>query len=107
MEPLHGPRLGPVADGPALYGIFAASNDPGGRPGAEGDATSRLVEVQLPDGSYPDLISGRMIEVADGRTRVPDSVIVVELDFPILERPRQSPVLDLVLHVEQSVVIDD
>jgi hypothetical protein len=38
---------------------------------------------------------------------VPDTVIVVELDFPILERPWRSPVLDLFLHVEQSAVIDD
>jgi glycosidase len=70
-----------------LYGLFNLD-------GAVGTAP-----VQLPDGSYRELLTDATVTVQDGRVSIPDTAFVLEVNQPTLVqggryRPLFSPLLD-------------
>jgi hypothetical protein len=88
-SPLRDGRLAPVHQGGAgLYGVFNVGG------------VDAQVPVQLPDGDYPDLLSGTTITVTGGRVDVPASALVLEFDEPFPAEMWKSALLDVFLHVE-------
>ena len=82
-------RLGPVEDGGvSMYGVFNVA-------GVDDD-----VAVQLPDGRYLDLLTGKTVTVRGGRVPAPDSAIVLEVTEPFSADLWKSALLDTFLHVE-------
>ena len=82
-------RLGPVEDGGvSMYGVFNVA-------GVDDD-----VAVQLPDGRYLDLLTGKTVTVTGGRVPAPDSAIVLEVTEPFSADLWKSALLDTFLHVE-------
>lgn len=80
--------LGPVGDAPGLYGIFNTG------------ATGVRVPVQLPDGDYPDLLGGGLVEVRDGATEAPGHAVILEFTSSFAANRWQTPLLDLRPHPE-------
>lgn len=80
--------LAPTGGGAGLYGVFnvAASSDP--------------VVVQLPDGTYRDLLADTDVTVRDGLLAAPETAVVLEIAEAYTVAPWQSPLLDVFFHVE-------
>jgi hypothetical protein len=68
--------------GESLYGVFNVS-------GAEGG-----IEVQLPDGSYADLLHGGQVQVVHGRMVLPESAAIVRYAEALDVKPVYSHLLD-------------
>ncbi len=71
-----------------LYGVF----DVGGHDGS--------ALVQLPDGRYRDLICSELLDVDQGRLRMPGPAVVLEFHVPFCADLWRSMLLDVFLHVE-------
>ena len=85
---LHGPTLGPVSTNPGLYGVFNIAG------------TSQNVQVQLPDGTYSDVLAGNLVTIAHGQVAAPATAYLLEFTNAFTETPWDSPLLDVFLHVE-------
>ncbi len=88
-----GDRLAPVTTagddrGVGLYGVF----DVGGHEGS--------AQVQLPDGSYRDLISGEFLNISRGALTMPGPAVVLEFGEPFAASLWHSTLLDVFRHVE-------
>lgn len=81
-------RLAPTPSGTGLYGVFNV------------EAAGPRVPVQLPDGSYPDLLGGGRVEVAGGAIDPPASAVILEFTTAFTATRWQTPLMDLFLHVE-------
>lgn len=68
--------------GASLYGVFNTA-------GAEGTAA-----VQLPGGTYIDLLSGDAVRVRRGRMRLPREAAILRYADDVPLRPLYSPLLD-------------
>lgn len=66
----------------SLYGIFNVSGVPG------------TLAVQLPDGDYPDLLSGALLEVRGGQAALPPSAAILRITDPIDLKPFRSRLLN-------------
>lgn len=86
-SPRHG-RLAPPPSGTGLYGVFNVA------------AAAPRVPVQLPDGSYPDLLGGGEVVVSGGAMDAPESAVVLPFRDAFGFRRWQTPLMDLFLHVE-------
>ena len=69
----------------SLYGVFNVS-------GAAGE-----LEVTLPDGVYQNLLDDLVVQVADGKMKLPEVGVVVQFDCPHLPRAAYGALLDFVL----------
>lgn len=65
----------------SLYGIFNVTGERG------------EVDVQLPDGSYEELLSVEPMEVKDGRMRLPEDAAILRYGAPIPLEEFQAPLL--------------
>lgn len=68
--------------GKSLYGIFNTSGKSG------------YIMVNLPDGTYRDILNDGQISVRDGKTLLPEAASIVRVADPILLRPAYSELLD-------------
>jgi glycosidase len=66
----------------SLYGVFNISNEQG------------RVPVQLPDGTYPDLLSDTTVKVQDGKLPLPESAVILRYGKPIHLMPLSCELLD-------------
>jgi glycosidase len=65
-----------------LYGVFNVSG------------TTSAIEVQLPDGNYPDLLSETTVTVKDGQIPPPESAVILRYGEARQLRPIYSELLD-------------
>lgn len=70
----------------SLYGLFNVAG--------AGD----LVEVQLPDGVYPDLLGGEKFSVLDGKCCAPESAVIVR--YAMVKKPKEFTTVMMDSHVE-------
>jgi hypothetical protein len=68
--------------GSSLYGVFNMS------------ATGGRVAVQLPDGTYADLLSGASVCVQDGQMAIPGDAAIVRYVEELEPKPLYSHLLD-------------
>ena len=52
------------------------------------------VEVDIPDGTYPDLISGKPVTVDHSKMNAPDSACILEIPFSLPDCTFHSVLLD-------------
>lgn len=71
------------SDQGCLLGVFNVT-------GTQGE-----VEVPLPDGTYPDVLSGAQVHVTGGRVAIPDVAVIVRYSAPVKPRWFYSLLLDL------------
>ena len=71
------------ATGACLLGVFNVN----GRTGP--------IDLLLPDGDYPDILSGNTIEVRAGQTSIPNTAVILRYQTPISPRWFYSPLFDL------------
>lgn len=83
-------HLAPVGE-TGLYGIFDVAGVGGS------------VEVQLPDGSYDELISGQEVIVSRGRLVLPGAAVVLAFRHTFAHTLWRSALLDVFLAVEEEV----
>ncbi len=77
-----------VYPGAGLYGISNVSS------------ASGSVEVQLPDGTYTDLLGGATVRVRGGRTKLPASALIVRYTQDVPLRMFSGELLDMRLEPE-------
>jgi glycosidase len=65
----------------SLYGIFNVTGERG------------AIDVQLPDGSYEELLGGEPVEVKDGRMRLPQVAAVLRYGAPVPLKEFKAPLL--------------
>jgi hypothetical protein len=65
-----------------LYGVFNVQ-------GFDGQ-----IAVSLSDGEYPDLLGAGSVSVRDGKTVVPESAVVLQVEGQLEPRPIFSDLLD-------------
>lgn len=70
-----------------LYGVFAVGRGGDAAPGS-------AVGVQLPDGTYRELLSGRSVTVQGGRLPLPADAAILRVDAPFTVTPMAFPLLD-------------
>jgi hypothetical protein len=68
--------------GKSLYGIFNISGKSG------------YIMVNLPDGTYRDLLSDGQISVRGGKTALPENAAIVRYSDKLIIRPAYSELLD-------------
>ena len=68
--------------GKCLYGIFNTSGKTG------------YIMVNLPDGTYRDLLNDGQVTVKGGKMLLPEAAVVIRLNNPILLRPAYSELID-------------
>ncbi len=66
----------------SLYGVFNVSGD------------ERPVAVQLPDGNYPDVLSGETVKVRKGKMDSPKSAVILRYGKPLEFKPLYCKLLD-------------
>ena len=68
--------------GNSLYGVFNVSGKQG------------YVLVSLPDGTYRDVLTDNLVHVRTGKMLLPESLIILRVEGPMMVRPAYNELLD-------------